>query len=199
MYTRTELPVDKEEIATPDKIKQLDYLKVIWYHTDWWYQSWPFNWLKLREGIRVLGGNTRSPGKTCFIPHHGVYHPNKPGKIRVVFDCSAEFDEQSLNKELLTGPDLTNQILGVLTRFWQNSIAFMADIEAMYYQLVVPEHQQTFIKFLWWNDHNIDEDPVYFAMCVHVFWGAFSASSANYAYEEHLLTMFRSLEKKQLM
>ena len=199
MYTRTELPVDKEEIATPDKIKQLDYLKVIWYHTGWWYQSWPFNWLKLREGIRVLGGNTRSPGKTCFIPHHGVYHPNKPGKIRVVFDCSAEFDEQSLNKELLTGPDLTNQILGVLTRFWQNSIAFMADIEAMYYQLVVPEHQQTFIKFLWWNDRNIDEDPVDFAMCVHVFWGAFSASSANYAYEEHLLTMLRSLEKKQLM
>ena len=87
----------------------------------------------------------------------------------MVFDCSAEFDEQSLNKELLTGPDLTNQILGVLTRFWQNSIAFMADIEAMYYQLVVPEHQQTFIKFLWWNDRNIDEDPVDFAMCVHVF------------------------------
>ena len=29
MYTRTELPVDKEEIATPDKIKQLDYLKMI--------------------------------------------------------------------------------------------------------------------------------------------------------------------------
>ena len=29
MYTRTELPVDKEEIATPDKIKQWDYLKVI--------------------------------------------------------------------------------------------------------------------------------------------------------------------------
>ena len=29
MYARTELPVDKEGIATPDKIKQSDYLKVI--------------------------------------------------------------------------------------------------------------------------------------------------------------------------
>ena len=29
MYARTELPVDKEDIATPDKIKQWDYLKVI--------------------------------------------------------------------------------------------------------------------------------------------------------------------------
>ena len=29
MYVRTDLPVDKEQIATPDKIKQWDYLKVI--------------------------------------------------------------------------------------------------------------------------------------------------------------------------
>ena len=29
MYARTELPVEKEGIATPDKIKQSDYLKVI--------------------------------------------------------------------------------------------------------------------------------------------------------------------------
>ena len=29
IYTRTELSVNKEEIATPDKIKQWDYLKVI--------------------------------------------------------------------------------------------------------------------------------------------------------------------------
>ena len=66
----------------------------------------------------------------------------------MVFDCSAEFDGRSLNRELLTGPDLTNQIVGVLTRFQQNRIAFMADIEAMYYQVMVSEHQQTFIKFV---------------------------------------------------
>ena len=80
--------------------------------------------------------DTRPPGKTRFTPHHGVYHPNKPGKSRVVFDCSAEFDGRSLNKELLTGPDLTNQVVWVLTRFRQNSIAFMADIEAMYCQVM---------------------------------------------------------------
>lgn len=27
-------------------------------------------------------------GKIWYIPHHGVYHPKKPDKIRVVFDCS---------------------------------------------------------------------------------------------------------------
>ena len=63
--------------------------------------------------------DTRPRRKTWFNPHHGVYHPSKPGKIRVVFDCNAELDEKSLNKELLTGPD---QIVGVLTRFRHNSI-----------------------------------------------------------------------------
>ena len=46
----------------------------------------------------------------------------------MIFDCSAEFDGQSLNKELLTGIDLTNQNVVVPTRFWQNSIAFMTAI-----------------------------------------------------------------------
>ena len=109
-----------------------------------------------------------------------MYHPSKPGKIRVVFDCSAEFDERSLNKELLIGPDLTNHIVAVRTRFWQNSIAFVADIAIMYYQLIVSEYQQTFIKFLWWNDHNIDEDPIDFAISAHVFGRASSVSCANY-------------------
>ncbi|KAL6473875.1 hypothetical protein MHYP_G00174360 [Metynnis hypsauchen] len=31
------------------------------------------------------------PGKIWYIPHQGVYHPRKPDKIRVVFDCSARF------------------------------------------------------------------------------------------------------------
>ena len=58
--------------------------------------------------------NVKPLGKTGFIPHHEVYHPNKPGKIRVILDCSADFDGRSMNKELLAGSDLTNQIAGCL-------------------------------------------------------------------------------------
>lgn len=39
---------------------------------------------------------------------HGVYHPQKPGKIRVVFDCSARFQGAYLNEHLVMEPDLTN-------------------------------------------------------------------------------------------
>ena len=37
-----------------------------------------------------------------------------------------------------------------MTRFREEKIVFMADIEAMYYQVLVPDDQQTFLKFLWW-------------------------------------------------
>ena len=87
-------------------------------------------------------------GKTWYISHHGVYHPSKSGKIRLVFDCSAEYQGRSINKKLLSGADLTNQIIGVLTRFREKKIAFMADVEAMYHQVWVPEDQQSFLKFL---------------------------------------------------
>ena len=52
-------------------------------------------------------------GSINYIPHHGVYHPKKPGKLRVVFDCSAKFKGESLNDKLLTGPNLTNALVGV--------------------------------------------------------------------------------------
>ena len=48
-------------------------------------------------------------GPVWYIPHHGVYHPQKPDKIRIVFDASAEFKGDSLNRHLLQGPDLTNR------------------------------------------------------------------------------------------
>ena len=55
--------------------------------------------------------------RTWYILHHRVYHPSKPGKIRVVFDHSTKCQGKSINRELLTGPYLTNQIIRIMARF----------------------------------------------------------------------------------
>lgn len=40
---------------------------------------------------------------------------------------------KSLNDMLYKGPDQTNSLVGVLSRFRENRIAVMADIESMFY------------------------------------------------------------------
>ena len=70
------------------------------------------------------------PDKLCwYLPHFGVYHLKKKDKIRVVFDSAAESNGVSLNKLSLSGPDLTNNLLGVLLRFRQNPVTLVGDIE----------------------------------------------------------------------
>ena len=64
---------------------------------------------------------------------------NKPGEIRVVFDYLAEVGWESINRNLMTGPDLANQLIGVLMRFQEEHVAIMADIEVMFYQVKVAE------------------------------------------------------------
>ena len=72
-----------------------------------------------------------------FLDHHPVFHPRKPGKVHVVFDCLAKYREVSNNDQLLQGSDLTNNLVFVLIRFRQEQIAIMADIKSVFYQVRV--------------------------------------------------------------
>ncbi|KAJ8380265.1 hypothetical protein SKAU_G00010430 [Synaphobranchus kaupii] len=115
-----------------------------------------------------------------YIPHHGVYHPQKPGKICVVFDCSARFQETSLNDHLLTGPDLTNTLVGVLCRFRKGSVAVMCDVERMFHQFQVKREDQDYLRFLWWENGNLGTTPAVYRMKVHLFGAASSPGCANF-------------------
>ena len=104
---------------------------------------------------------------TWYLPHHGVYHLCKPVKIRVVFDCSNEFHGTPLNKELLPGPGLTNELVGVLTRFRTEEVAFMADIEAMFHQVHSLKRTEAFLgtcggRMLIWKN-------VLIMKCVYIY------------------------------
>ena len=129
---------------------------------------------------KVSNSGESSENQRWYIPHHGVYHSRKPDKIRVVFDCSAKHGGTSLNDQLIPGPDLTNSLIGVLTRFRQEPVAFMADIEAMFYQVRVPEAQRDLLRFLWWPDGDIAQDLQKYQMNVHLFGAVSSPSCANF-------------------
>lgn len=79
-----------------------------------------------------------------YLPTFGVYHPQKPNQIRVVFDSSAEYEGTSLVDVMLKGPDLNNSFLGVLMRFQKDPVALTADVWQMFDCFIVQEDQRLF-------------------------------------------------------
>ena len=137
----------------------------------------------IKKGYARESTTAVEAGKCWYLPHHAVYHPNKLGKIRVVFDLSAKFHGTSINKALLSGPDLTNQIVGVLLRFRGEQIAVTGDTETMYHQVKVPENleKKCFLRFLWWKDSDSSKVIIDHEMTAHVFGGISSPSCSNFA------------------
>ena len=97
------------------------------------------------KGYSRKANSALTEKSTWYLPHHGVYRLCKPDKIRVVFNCSAEFHNNLLNKELLPRPYLTSELVGVLARFNTEEVASMADIEAMFYQVHILKRKEAFL------------------------------------------------------
>ena len=114
-----------------------------------------------------------------YLPHHGVTNPNKPGKLRLVFDAAASFQGTSLNNELLAGPDMLLSLPGVLLRFREDAVAIVGDIEKMYHQVRVIPDDQPALSFLW-RDLDLEKPPESFNMTVTIFGARCSPASANY-------------------
>ena len=91
--------------------------------------------------------------RELYLPHHPVLNPYKPGKVRRVLNGASEFHGASLNKSLLVGPDLLQNLIFVLLRFRQHKYAVSADIEGIFLQVGVREEDQPSFRFLWREDH----------------------------------------------
>ena len=123
---------------------------------------------------------SRCDGRVWYLPHHPVINPNKD-QPRIVFDCAAVHQGVSLNSRVSQGPDLTNNLVGVLQRFRQHSIAVMGDVEAMFHQVKVEPSQRDALRFLWWPDGDLDSAPKVYRMTVHLFGGTWSPSVCSFA------------------
>ena len=116
-----------------------------------------------------------------YIPHHPVFNPNKPNKLRIVFDCAARSNGTSLNDSLLKGPDFMNSLMGVLLRFRKGRIAVVADIKKMFYQVRCTPEDCDALRFLWYPDGNTNLRAVPHRMKVHLFGAKSSPSCASFA------------------
>ena len=86
-----------------------------------------------------------------YIPHHCVIkESSSTTKTRVVFDASAKTSTGiSLNETLKVGPVVQDNLLHILLRFRKHNIAFTADVEKMYRQILVHPDDQKLIRILW--------------------------------------------------
>ncbi|XP_046708913.1 uncharacterized protein LOC124388391 [Silurus meridionalis] len=178
-FKSTELPLlpDNKKLATV----RLQHLKRRLKNNERYKEQYKaFMKDMIKKGNAEPASPVTGQKTTWYIPHHGVFHPKKPEKLRVVFDCSAKFRGISLNDTLLTGPDLINSLLGVLCRFRKEAVAIICDIEKMFHQFYVSPELQNYLRFLWWEDGDLEAEPQEYQMAVHLFGATSSPGCANF-------------------
>ncbi|KFD54775.1 hypothetical protein M513_04475 [Trichuris suis] len=116
-------------------------------------------------------------GRIWYLPHHGVRHPARPNKVRIVFDASSVCEGVSLNSCLRKGPDLLNDLIPLLIQFRRFAVPVIADVERMFHQVQVPLHDQSFLRFPWTEG---DEAPQTFQMTRQVFGLRSGPASCQY-------------------
>ena len=185
------LPVKKKNVCMPNNRAvaeqralnlQKRFLKDVKFYGE--YVAFMDDLLKKGYAVKLESDECKPvDGLTWYLPHHGVRHPTKK-KLRVVFDCGASFGGTSLNQQLLQGPDLTSSLVGVLMRFRQETVAVMADVEAMFHQVRVSNEDTDLLRFLWWPGGNYEMDLVEHKMLVHIFGATSSPSVATFALQQ---------------
>ncbi|XP_058128544.1 uncharacterized protein LOC131292823 [Anopheles ziemanni] len=112
-----------------------------------------------------------------YLPIFPITNPNKPGKMRLVWDAAATHQGTSLNANLISGPDLLTELPAVLHKFREFKFAITADIREMYHQVKINEKDMQSQRFLWrWG--NADNKPEEFVMTRMTFGATCSPASA---------------------
>ena len=89
-------------------------------------------------------------GPVQYLSHHEVIKKESSSTpCRIVFNSSAKFKGISLNDCWAKGPDILNNMLGILLRFREGEIAFTGDIKKMYHTIHLSEEDRHMHRFLW--------------------------------------------------
>ncbi|XP_061185011.1 uncharacterized protein LOC133193026 [Saccostrea echinata] len=80
----------------------------------------------------------------------------------------------------MSGPDLTNNLVGILMRFRENAIAISGDIQQMFYAFRVHEKHRDYLRFFWYEDNDFQKPLIQYRMKAHVFGNTPSPAVATY-------------------
>ena len=122
--------------------------------------------------------------QTWYLPHFGVMNPNKPGRMRFVFDAAAKSRGMSLNDFLLPGPDLLASLPGCLIKFRQRRIGFSGDIKDFFHRIRIRPEDQNSQRFLW-RGMDRDREPDVLVMQVSIFGSTSSPFTSLSAKEKN--------------
>ena len=89
-------------------------------------------------------------GPIFYIGHHEVMKPDSASTpCRIVFNSSAKFSNHILNDYWVKGPDLMNNLAGILMRFREEKVGITGDIRKMYHTIKTSVLDQHTHRFLW--------------------------------------------------
>jgi len=84
-------------------------------------------------------------------------------------------------------PDLNNRLDAVLLRYRKESIALVADVEAMFHQVLASPCDRDCLRFLWWRDADFTKEALPHRITVNLFGATSSSSCAAFSLREAAL------------
>ena len=115
------------------------------------------------------------------------YFVSRQEKARVVCDGSTTVSGASLYDTVLSGTNLLNDLVEVLTRFRLSKYACMADLSKCFFQVAIPEEQRDLFRIIWCKNSDFEGgEPQVFQFARHV-WGMNSSPYVILCAIKHLI------------
>ncbi len=112
-----------------------------------------------------------------LLPHFPILKDSETTPVRPVMGCDV-----ALNRYLLPGPNLLNEVVGVLLRFRSGRFTIAGDIKQMFLNIRLLEEDKPFHCFLWRGE---EKEPFVYQFQRHVFGNAGSPCVAVFVLKEH--------------
>ena len=134
-------------------------------------------------------------GFFIHIPYHVVIRRDKSTtKLRIVYDASAKSDGASLNDCLHAGPALTQSIYDIMTRFRNQRVAILGDIEKVFLMVHMNETNKDVLRFLWVDDIDKAEPKVITLRFTRVVFGLSSSPFLLNAIIKHHIEQYEQCD-----